>query len=433
MKTRTIRRLIAPPAVGLCAAWLFTAQLGAVSAQPDTPEATTAISRPHDPVIAPGASFPVFSGAPTSTLVLYAYRSGSWAPIPFQVDEVGITGTYVVSDGGLLDANDELVFMAGDAGNGVDTSIWPSDTQSRLYPRYAITVSDPLSPGSQAWVYLYRSPTLLRSNIRYITWTESAQTAAAISYTASFSPTAFIGLADLKINGGSTDILDRQKIRATAFFGTINLNEENIPNFFPEIPATVTLPVVGPVRAVSDGNAFYGSQLDIRAAVTFNVLSPDFIRTSFDWNDPSVTGIDTYRDSNTLGAVSIDGNSDLISSTPRVNWIQVNGGAAGPGGLAVAIPRFDPGGGSVTNYYKDDSALDPNDTGDKKSFADAGLRIDNPGAVISFTIAAYVLPPGATASVGAAHFARATNPLTIASAAQNFAGTKFIYLPVILK
>jgi hypothetical protein len=123
----------------------------------------------------------------------------------------------------------------------------------------------------------------------------------------------------------------------------------------------------------------------------------------------------------------------VISTAPRVNWTQVNGGPNGPGGLVVAIPNVAAGGGSVTNYYKDDGAIDASDAGDNKSFADAGLRIDNPGAVISFTIAAYVLPPGAAADVGASYFARAITPLTSASAAQNFAGTKFIYLPWVLK
>ena len=111
-----------------------------------------------------GTRFPAFSGAPLNELVVYAYRSGAWAPVPFQIDEVNISGTFVTNDDGLLGSRDELVFMAGDAGDSVSAAEWPVDTQARLNSRYAITVTDPLSASQQAWVYLYRSTTLTRSN-----------------------------------------------------------------------------------------------------------------------------------------------------------------------------------------------------------------------------------------------------------------------------
>ena len=50
-------------------------------------------------------------------LFAYAYGSGTWHQIPFQFDEVEPIGnTYVVTEDGYLDANDELAFMALDAG-----------------------------------------------------------------------------------------------------------------------------------------------------------------------------------------------------------------------------------------------------------------------------------------------------------------------------
>jgi hypothetical protein len=71
-------------------------------------------------------------------------------PIPFQIDEVNISGTYVISDDGLLGNRDELVFMArSDAGDSASAADWPVDAAARLNPRYAITVTDPLVPASK--------------------------------------------------------------------------------------------------------------------------------------------------------------------------------------------------------------------------------------------------------------------------------------------
>ena len=427
MNIKAARQFVLPIGIGLAAVWLVIAGLSTARAQStvsQAPLAVAAIDRPQDPVVVKGANFPAFSGTLLGDLVLFAYRSGTWTPIPFQIDEVNITGTFVMSDGGLLDANDELVFMAGDAGDSVGTAIWPADPQSRLYPRYTITVTDPLSEGGPAWAYLYRSTTLTPSGVSYITWTHATQTAAAISYTTAFSPTKFVGLSDLFINGSSVDILDRQKIRVEILGGFIKLNEESLAALS---PATLTLPIAGPVRAVTnDGDlnaAFYGSRIDFDVTFDLSDLGaflPDFIRTSFDWHNPITTGITTYYDSNTAGGVTIDGVMDTVSATPPITWFQVNGGLGGPGGIAVAIPIIDPNGGTVSNYYKDDSAIDPNDTGDRRSYGDAGLRIDDPGPVISFTLVASVLPPGTTANVGASYFARVKNPLTAATAGQCF-------------
>ena len=43
--------------------------------------------------------------------------------------------------------------MAGDAGENVSAADWSSDASARLSPRVAITATDPLSAGQQAWVY----------------------------------------------------------------------------------------------------------------------------------------------------------------------------------------------------------------------------------------------------------------------------------------
>ena len=107
--------------------------VGAPTKAQSPPVTGAAINRPQDPIIVTGANLSAHGGAPVNELVLYAYQAGAWTPIPFQIDERtnDITGTYVISDDGLLDANDELVFMAADTGDSVNNnSNWPNDAAS---------------------------------------------------------------------------------------------------------------------------------------------------------------------------------------------------------------------------------------------------------------------------------------------------------------
>jgi hypothetical protein len=423
-------------------AGLVIASFGTVSAQVKTPlkaQAAPAFDRSEDPVVITGARFPAFFGTPLNELVAYAYRGGEWAPLPFQIDEVNISGTYVISDDGLLGSNDELVFLAGDTGDSASPAEWPADTLARRNPRYAITVTDPLSASQQAWMYLYRSTTLTRSTASYITWTFATQTASALSYTASFSPTKLVGLSDLFINGGSVDILDRQKTRLGTILGTFN--EDTLVGALG--PATITLPAIGPIRAATNEGAlkaaFYRSAIEFQVTVN-SLIAVTSVRSSFDWISPTVSGINSYYDSNTPGGVAIDGVPDTISSTPRTNWFQVNGGITGPGGLVMMIPNVNPGGGTVTNYYKDNGALDPNDTGDQRSFGDAGLQVScsifSPCVAASFTLKAVILPPGTNSNVGATYYARASNPLQANTAQQCYSQSgsclTAVYLPLVL-
>jgi hypothetical protein len=382
-----------------------------------------------------GANLAAHSGAPVNELVLYAYQAGVWTPIPFQIDERtnDITGTYVISDDGLLDANDELVFMAADAGDSVsNNSNWPNDAASQAYPRYAIQVTDPLSLGSEAWAYLYRSATLTRSNNSYVTWNQAAQVMTATSYIAAFDPANFVGLASLKLNGNPADILDRQKIRVKPPIPIV-LTEASLTAF---IPPTITLSVVGPVRAVRNDSALnlalYGLRLDFDVLFDLSTLGGfgiEFIRNSLDLN-PVMSG-STYYDSNNTTAL-INGAPDTVPTTPRVDWYQVISGTS-PGGFVLTVPSINPSGGTVSNYYKDDSAIDSDDTGDKQSYGDAGLIIDNPGQLIQFRQVAYILPTSTTTNVGSIYFNRVNNPLVATTAIQHFGFDFGTFLPAILK
>lgn len=390
------------------------------------------LNRPEDPVIVAGADLPAFDGQPIDELKLYTFNGSSWSAVPFQIDERlnDITGTYTIFEDGLLDDNDELVFMAKDAGQIATTTDWPSDTQALANPRVEVEVNDPLSPADKGWAYLYRSTTLAIDPTSYITWNESLQTVTALSYTASFTDT-FVGLADVTVNGNGVDILDRQKTRVDT--SIINLDEEDLAGL---IDPTVTISVVGPVRGVDNSGALnisiYGTRFD--SDVSFDTsISPipvQSVRNSLDLNDPGTTGITNYFNSNGVSA-TIDGNNDVVGATPRVDWFQVSGAA---GGMVAAFPVVDAGGGTVTNYYKDDDTIDPGDTGDQLSYGDSGLFISNPGTIINFTLVSLILPPNSTTSVGAEYYDRINNPLTTITTTQVFGevAEQKVYLPVVI-
>ncbi len=429
MKRNRLRELLLAMFAGTAVflfLWLGLQNNSQVSAAP-----TNTLTRPEDPIVVTGADLAAFDGELISELRLYTFDGADWNPIPFQIDERlnDITGTYVISEDGLLDANDELVFMAKDAGQQAGNSEWPADMEAQGNPRVQVTANDPLSPTEMGWAYLYQSTTLITDPTSYVDWNEALQTVTALSYTASFTQD-FIGISDLTVNGNGIDILDRQKTRVTAFI--VTLDEEDLAGL---ITPTVEIPVVGPVRGVANGGAFnisiYGARLD--SAVVFDTsalpVSVDDLRNSLDLNDPTVTGITNYFNSNGV-SVPIDGVNDAVAATPRVDWFQASGAA---GGMVVAFPIVNTGGGTVSNYYLDDSAIDTSDTGDQRSYSDSGLFIDSPGAVIDFSLVAFFLPPNSTTSVGQSYFDRISNPLTATTTTQVFGVDYEIYMPAVLK
>jgi len=321
---------------------LFMAILWAANtgraATPDIPAGTPA--RTQNPVTVQGVDLPAFAGVPLDELALYRYQDAAWAPVPFQFDEVTAGGIYTITEDGLLDGNDELVFMTWDGGELVDPTNWPDDALSRQHPRQKVTVADPLSNENLGWFYLYRSASLPRSGGAYIDWDEPAQTLSGISYTLDLETEDFFGISTLTLNGQPTDILDRQKLHGqyTIFlFGNpismTTFTEESITRFITE-PLTITLPIIGPVRAVGGNNtfgyAFYGTEANLGAFLPladidiapFTVLHFDYVRLSLDLMDPAGTGFAPARYYDSNGSdVAIDGVGDAVPVSPPVRFL----------------------------------------------------------------------------------------------------------------
>lgn len=397
--------------------------------------------RKQEPVILTGAQLPLVIGAPLDELYAYAYDGGDWAQIPFQIDEVDASGVYTVENG-LLDENDELVFMAMDLGVQADPLAWIEDADSRNYPRYQVGVANPLNLAEQGWVYVYRSTTLAPGFADYVDWDEVNDRVLAGTYIAGFAPGVHPGLDSLELNGSGIDSVDRSKIRieATCWLGpipvSVTLTEEDLNDQSDAMPD-----IDGPVR-VGSGNAegvswyyhsLYGSQVvfhvdDLESPVVCSSIELNAVRISVDWLDPAITGMApaTYYDSNVPGGLPIDGSSDNVPTTPTITWEQVSGGQ----GSVVQVLDVTLGGGTLTNYYKDDQTTDPDDTGDGQSFGDAGFRADDPAGEVAFGLFNFVLDPGQP-NVGALYRGYYENPLEVTVVAQG--EVHMLYLPLLSK
>jgi len=251
-------------------------------------------TRTREPVVVAGDALAAFDGAPLDDLFVYAYRAGTWEQIPFQFDEVDATGTYTVENG-LLDANDELVFMALDLGTQAVPWVWIPDTASHANPRYQIAVSDPLDAGQHGWVYVYRSADLAPTFIGdYVDWDAVAHRLVGTTYVVGFDPAVHPGIETLELNGAAVDLLDRSKIRigATCIFLPVKLTEEDLVGM-----AAMDPDIDGPVRVGGgdlDGSSWaYHSFFQLRGAFDLDDLQPDLcpsltidsIRLSIDWLD----------------------------------------------------------------------------------------------------------------------------------------------------
>jgi hypothetical protein len=403
--------------------------------------APTAWIREQEPVILTGGQLPLVTGVPLDELYAYAYDGGAWAQIPFQIDEVDASGVYTVEDG-LLDANDELVFMAMDLGVQADPLSWIGDADSQNYPRYQVGVANPLNLAEQGWVYIYRSTMLAPGFADYVDWDEANDRVLAGTYIAGFASGVHPGLDSMELNGSGIDSVDRSKIRleATCWMGAIpvsvTLTEEDLGGQFDATPD-----IDGPVR-VGSGDAegvswfyhsLYGSQLmvnvdDFEPPAICSSIELKAMRISVDWLDPAITGMTpaTYYDDNVPGGVPIDGSPDTVPATPATTWEQVSGGQ----GSVVQVVDVTLEGGTLTNYYKDDQTTDPEDTGDGQSFGDAGLRVEDPAGEVQVGLLNFVLDPGQP-NVGALYRGYYENPLEVTVVAQG--GVHRLYLPLLCK
>jgi len=161
-------------------------------------------------------------------------RDSEYVPIPFQIDEVDAEGLYVLPHGkrpnrdrgkrdgrreleGLIDDNDELVFMARDLGDrAIDLTPPPGVAKSA-----EIEVADPLT-GEKGWAYLFSFPDPPAPSSRdYVRFSPEEDRVYAEFFTLGYSPVKDLVYTDYlsvtpAAGGNGKNLIDRMKIRFTA-------------------------------------------------------------------------------------------------------------------------------------------------------------------------------------------------------------------------
>jgi hypothetical protein len=286
---------------------------------------------------------------------------------------------------------------------------------------HVVTLTDPID-AAQAWVYIFRSSALTRTfTADYVSYEMITDRIVGPGlYALGFDDT--FGFPDhLALGSEGPDLLDRAKLRIT---GTLlglpfSINEENVtldnvhaldgPVRVTRV-STVTLTVLG--SSVSGVTPLFAYRSLV--VQTLPMIIPGtpaqtaYMRASADWTEQA-SGL-VFYDANNPAGVTIDGLPDTITTTPPTRWTQVTAVTA----TVVNVSAIPAGlGGVSSTYYRDDSAVDPSDTGDQRSYGDAGLQVENPTPGVYTRRGQIYVLTGTTGSVGSTYETYYDHPIQV--------------------
>ena len=405
--------------------------------------------RDYETIIVRGTDLASFNSVPISELFVFVYDSEqeAWKQITTQIDELDGSWDYFITPNGTLDTNDELLFLARDAGDQAQKYQWISDEDSKLYPRVELQIADPLRPGSIRYVYVYRSQTLQRDPnltdyLRYISGNDGySDSLSASGYYIGHSK---YGIIDrwriLPENGGQNiDILDRMKARVKGKVAGISLNKSE-----QDLKVETYKKKVGSVRMIREIKykiSTFGLNITVG---TFRFMyypyhivglgsnktltseyNISLIRQSFDLNLNAIGMI--FNNSNNID-VPVDGSPDEVDKTiypiPETNWYMCSGA---PGTFVLISEFTELANASYRLYYRDSSSGGTDDgtsdTGvDDKSYADTGILFTGSKIEGKFSLPfeTYFLPANQSRQTGLQIVENYKNPLTIQSVSQPF-------------
>jgi hypothetical protein len=386
-----------------------------VACQPDPIRST--LHRLVDPVVVTGAQANALVGAQPGRVVAFRASSQGWTQLPVQVDERKTTTiaaiynlpanqfagtstnvnvnvyadptTFTGADPtATVDADDEIVFMARDAGGDAGTLAAPAGT---VGGGVEVAIHDPGEANAVGFVYLFNSngslnPSAGKQYVQYgfsLTSGDYKTTYDRISgpnpenstitgttYTAHFSDRWLLDRVALsKGDRPGVDIVDRVMYR---FPGTCIRNEDT----FDAGEGAFVVNKVGPVRALrgyvgaNSGpntqatHAFYDTALE--TVIDLRVHAIPGVGASLDLNQQAI-GM-TFRSPQVAAGVPIDGNPDSVPATAPSWWTMT-----GPqGGLGIASSFQSNLSISPQTYYQDDLTPTGQCTGDGQAVADAG-------------------------------------------------------------
>lgn len=425
-----------------------------------------ALNRPTDPVIVSGAQIPAFYHVAPENVVAFRY-DGDWHQIPVQVDERAVLdftevyngafmfgsmfrldytddGTFAGPDPNpLVDADDEVVFMAKDAGEWCDTMTGlPAGVVGA--GGVQITVSDPLG-GTPGYVYLFVQDgsldpavgisyvdydfNLLSGDYKTTYVTASGPNPEDSSVTTAYYQRHFQDRwidDELRIFAGTAtgvDILDRHK---NLFGPSVCTRSEDT---FSDGEGGFIINKSGPVRAIRSylgansgprtqrEHFYYEQREDVTTYLRVHQIPG--VMDFFDYSSDAL-GM-TYQNNNMASSVAIDGVNDTISS--GIVYTELVTGA--PGSL-VKLHAFttDISPITITTYYLDDATpSDTQCTGDAFAYGSSGNYITSTipstdaflggTASLSLTSTLYFEPPGLTMTDAELRRSWVDQPLTV--------------------
>jgi hypothetical protein len=401
------------------------------------------LTRKYDPVVVDAGTLAALKGDSITVFTAYHYINGELQPSLFQIDEVNDKGLFLREQDGIADSNDQVVFMPDGTGDRAPTDKW---IEGSANVRLELEVNDPLT-NEKGWLYLFRhvkNPPKLAPLVRYVRGPETvgSDTVFAKSYIDAHDAQGWF--TDIRIRppyGDGVDILDRQKVRVGGkytFLGIpVNItmkDEANVqyryvrPGGGPvrilrEYGIKVTVSVLGFSFVDSTGsfttqyfpyNTVFGAE-NVKIP-TVSGLTVDLIRLSVDLNERA-NRMKFFNKYNPPG-FTVDGTADspidkTITAPPDgINWFMITGDQ----GTSLTLMNIPSIGTKRELYYLDDSRTVTDDTGDKKSYGDAGILVTSTANItgtLSFDFTTYYVEKNQPGAIGEQFKQRAINPLQV--------------------
>jgi hypothetical protein len=410
--------------------------------------------RDYETVLIPGQRIAELLDSPVDEIFVFTYNGNEneWSQITIQIDEKDDGVDYFITPNNLLDPNDEILFMAKDAGDKALPFQWIDDDNSLLFSRYEIEVRDPLETGKKKYVYVYRSTTWLNDPELpvYMNYVPSvsghSDTVKTVGYTLGHNSRGVPDYWKVPVvaGGNGIDFLDRQKARIkgkysySIFSYNFSLNENDL-----DVDGNIQYKT-GPIRTIRD----IKYKVDFLGLMTVTVgtfkyqffpyrivaygtnksLGSDYgiklIRQSFDLN-VNADGMKFNDPTNIY--INIDGVRENVGKPvypkPELNWYMISGSP----GTIVMINEFEILTNSTASFYYYDHSnggtVDgTGDTGDGKSYGDAGILFQGSKIQGKFSIpyVTYFLPADLSREIGPIVVDQYVNPLINSSTSQGY-------------
>jgi hypothetical protein len=391
------------------------------AAEPSAANVKT-LDRNLEPVVLNGSDVGSFTGAAVGDIFVYAYTNSQWISISMQIDPVTDQGAYTSTEDGVLDVNDEIVFMAKDTGEQAPAGTRLSEVLPVSTAWYEVEITDPTATTKKGWAYIVRSATLNPTpKTDYVDYDAGTARITGQSYALGFDNGKL--WADYLTLGAGQDILDRSKARVLCTLPTCPLTEEDLP---------ITVPTTalrdGDVRIIVRGGRVvgYGSMISWATTLPLNLVPQGDVHLTLDFSLAASSG-KLYNVAAPAG-VTVDGVADNVPATPFSPWMQLSTAD----GTLIQVADRDELGGTLSNFYEDDSTTDPDDTGDQLRYGEIGTIIAAAGrpSQLNYDFSLYALP-GNQPNQGAQYNQYYLNPLTVLATRFSDVNETFTFLPAL--